>query len=88
MRHSQHLSLIYAARTAILACDVTGHVSPHGRQICMESLRQVWRTHDTLYFNLALYLLREEGLIRILAVDRLYLVDAKPAPGLSHRPVR
>lgn len=73
MRYTHSHFFIHAARDAILSCDVTKWRSPHGWQISMESLRSVWRTYGTLYFNLALYQLVQQGRVRILAVDRVFL---------------
>ncbi|WP_199098023.1 hypothetical protein [Dyella sp. ASV21] len=78
MREIHPLVFVNAARNAIMACDVIGWAPPHGWQVSMDSLRDVWRTYGDLYFNLALYQLREEGRIRIVEVDRVYLLDACP----------
>lgn len=75
MNHLYHLTFINAARNAILVCDVI-QWTPNGWQISMESLRAVWRTYGTGYFNLALYQLVQQGRVRILAVDRVFLTNA------------
>lgn len=80
MQNIHPLVFVNAARDAILACDVVEWASPYGWQVSMDSLRHVWRTYGDLYFNLALYQLREEDRVRIVAVDRVYLLNAY-APG-------